>query len=180
MNGLINDSINYNGQVNVKFRIGDKVVSKKIHNQGTMQLKRAFAMFMCGGQVAQEALRYVPTRLDLRYSQEASWLNPQSYLNRSVLITSPAYAKEDLVGLNAEKSWYVEYTAIIPYSSLISQINPSYYYRLYLTCDGKGDTDDSKDIAYIDVDAEDLTGLEAGVSIIITWRMKLLNSVPEE
>ena len=174
MNGIINDSLNYSGQVTCKIKIGNKIINKVIHNNGTMQLKRAFAMFMCGGTVAKEALRYIPSRVDLLYSED-NWLKSDTYLNRTVLATNPNYGKDTT---SSEDSWYVEYTAVIPYSALRDKINLSYKYRLYLMCEEIARDDENNYLAFIDVSAADLAVLEAGVSFILSWRLKLLNSEP--
>lgn len=72
MQATVNDGLVYNGSVTFKIKIGDRVVNKVIHNNGTMQLKRAFAMFLCGGSVARDALRYLPSKVDLRYKDPAT------------------------------------------------------------------------------------------------------------
>ena len=169
MDALVNDSINYSGEVNFSLRIGDRVVNKKIHNEGTMQLKRAFAMFMCGGRIAEDALRYIPSKLDLRQ-------DGVTFLKRPVAVTNPAY---DIDESGREHSWYVEYSAVIPYSSLLSNIDRTKNYRIYLMCDTIASSDVNHDIAVIEIPGVDLVGVQAGVSAIITWRLKLLNEPAE-
>ena len=169
MDALVNDSINYSGEVNFSLRIGDRVVNKKIHNEGTMQLKRAFAMFMCGGRIAEDALRYIPSKLDLRQ-------DGVTFLKRPVAVTNPAY---DIDESGREHSWYVEYSAVIPYSSLLSNIDSTKNYRIYLMCDTIASSDVNHDIAVIEIPGVDLVGVQAGVSAIITWRLKLLNEPAE-
>lgn len=169
MNTSINDSFKYQGIATLSLKIGDKTVVKSVHNEGTPQLKRAFAMFMCGGMVADEAKRYIPTRLDLRVDNFTA-------LKKAVLITNPSYYKEDF---NSEVTWYVEYSAVIPFSSLINPIDIAKNYRFYLMCDnGKDNWDESNDIAYISVPGNDLKGLQSGVSVLVSWRLKILNNVP--
>lgn len=65
---------------------------------------------------------------------------------------------------------------MIPYTLLKSGgINTSYNYRFYLLCNEINPEDTSDELAYIDVNSEDLTSLQAGVSILISWKLKLLN-----
>lgn len=169
MNTSINDSFKYQGMATLSLKIGDKTVVKSVHNEGTMQLKRAFAMFMCGGKIAEEALRYIPSKLDLRQ-------NGVTFLKRPVAVTNPAY---DIDESGREHSWFVEYSAVIPYSSLISNIDSTKNYRIYLMCDSVASSDTSRDIAVVEIPGIDLVGIQAGVSAIITWRLKLLNEPAE-
>lgn len=173
MNAIIHDNMKYKGEVELSLKIGNKVIKKNIHNTGTLQLKRAFAMFLCGGTVATQALRYLPSRIDLRVYQSGSWVTA---LKRTVPVTSPTYIKETV----GEETWSTQYNAVMPYSSLISGIDEQNQYRVYLMCDSIADNDESKDLAYIDVNASDLSTLTAGVSAIISWKLKLLNNIPEE
>lgn len=172
MNSLVDNSMIYSGEVEISLRIGNKNIKKKVHNSGTMLLKRAFAMFMCGGMIADQAKRYIPTKLDLRYENMGTW---STNLNRPIYVTNPSYAKDEL---SAEPSWYVEYSAVMPYSAMISGIDVNKTYRFYLMCDSNL-SDEGSDIAYISVSGTDLATLEAGVSAIISWRLRLLNSRPE-
>lgn len=171
MNAQILDNMNYSGIANIKLNINGKIIKKKIHNNGTMQLKRAFAMFMCGGKTATDALRYIPSRLDLRSCNVGASGPYLTCLKRPVLVTNPTYQRDNL------NSWAVEYNAVIPYSDLISSISSGLQYRVYLMCDSSAVQidDDSNDIAYIDIKAEDLESMSAGVSLIIAWKLKLLN-----
>lgn len=163
MNAIASDNMRYSGSVEVKLRIGNKVVTKQLHNQGTMQLKRAFAMFMCGGKTTTQALNYLPSKLDLRYSTD-NWETEDTFLKRIVPVTSPFYAKDTS---STEPTWYVEYTAVIPYAQLIEGIKAQYSYRIYLMCEKIEPDDESNDLAFIDLDTNDLLSVGAGVSIIL-------------
>ena len=173
MNATIIDTMKYSGKVQLSLKIADRIVKIQGHNEGTMQLKRAFAMFMCGGKTSTEALKYIPSKLDLRYFTGGTW---QTYLKRTVPISSPSYGKDTS---SSEQTWFVEYASSIPFSSLISTIPDTGSFRLYLMCDRKENNDDSTDLAYIDIAATDLQSLEAGVSAIVSWRLSLLNNISQ-
>lgn len=72
MQAQIKDNMLYKGIVELSYKVGDKIISKEFHNSGTEQLKRAFAMFMCGGENARMALGYLPTKLDLKFDSPVS------------------------------------------------------------------------------------------------------------
>ena len=176
MNAILDDNLNYSGTVSLQFKIGNNITRKTYHNEGTLQLKRAFAMFLCGGLTSRKALMYVPSQVDLQYRSNPNqpW---DSYLIRTVPATNPVY---DLDESSDEASWYVDYTAVIPYSSLIDAIKQLGEYRLCLRCNEKSIEDESTDLAYIYINPFDLLTLQAGVSLIISWRLKLLNSEPNK
>lgn len=173
MQAQISDNYIYKGNVDVTIKIGNKIINKTFHNNGTEQLKRAFAMFMCGGTVAETAKRYLPTKVDLKYTASSAntW---DTTLLRPVPVTNPTY-DYDYDNIRNAKQWYVLYNAVIPYSVLKNDINESYSYRLYLTCEGTDSLDKSDEIAYIDINTEDILTLQAGVSILIAWKLKILN-----
>jgi len=172
MNGIVNDNMKYSGQVKLTIKIGNKFIEKSIHNDGLPLLKKAFAMFLCGGASAEQALTYIPKKLDLRYNNSGAWV---SRLIKPVPVTSPNYG-EEVVG--NETTWYVEYTSVIPYSQLIGGIKSGEVYNIYLMCDSE--LVDNQDLAYIPVPAEDFLSLSPGVSLIINWKLRLLNNVPQE
>ena len=163
MNAKIDNNMLYNGSVQLSIKIGNKIIKKDFHNNGTMLLKKLFAMFMCGGKSAESALEQLPKRLDLRFIQSDV---EYSNLRKPVYVTSPTYGLDNTL---TESSWYVEYNAVIPYESLVDPIKQDFQYKFYLMGNIGG-----TDLAYIDVSYEDLAGLEPGVSIIIAWRLKLL------
>jgi len=169
MQAQIKDNMLYKGIVELSYKVGDRIISKEFHNNGTEQLKRAFAMFMCGGSVAQTAQRYLPTKLDLKYKFSGNWV---STLTRTVPVTNPSYNYDDE---ESGKQWYVEYNSVIPYSSLKQEIVEGFDYRLYLLCQGTDSEDTSDELAYINVDSQDLATLTAGVSVLVSWKLKLLN-----
>ena len=86
-------------------------------------------------------------------------------MKRAVPATNPIY---DIDLVSDEHGWYTEYTAVIPYSSLQTSITVGGVYRLYLLCEEKAADDPDNDLAYIDVNYNDLIGIQAGVSLILT------------
>lgn len=160
----------YNGEVAVRFKIRDKITERQYHNNGTMLLKRMFAMALCGDSTS---LKYTPAFIDLRTGSGDVW---ESALKTKVTVSAPTYGK-DISG--TEQTWYGMFSAIIPHTLLKSDISIATTYRLYLISGYKASDDGDYDLAYIEVSGADLAGLTPGTQVLIEWRMSLLNTPRE-
>lgn len=163
-------NIFYNGEVAVRFKIGNKITARQYHNNGTMLLKRLFAMALCGNA---NAVKYMPAFIDLRQEGATAW---ESILKTKVAVSAPTYGKDTA---NTEQTWYSMFSAIIPYMLLKASVSTSSVYRLYLTSNYIANDDENYDLAYIEISGTDLAGLEPGTQVLIEWQMSLLNNPRE-
>lgn len=167
MNNTTN--MNYIGNVTLKLKIKDKIITLKNHNAGSDYLMQSFAKFITGNY---EGDRDIPKYLDLRTSANngSTWT---TCLTQTLPITS-AYFEND-----SEEGWVARFTTTIKYEILISPISEtsSNMYRLYLYS-GKDDSTPAElyhDLAYMSVSAQDLAVISPGTVGIVEWSMKLQN-----
>lgn len=167
MNNTTN--INYVGNVTLKVKIKNKVITLKNHNAGLDYLMQSFAKFITGNY---EGDRDIPKYIDLRTSADngSTWV---TCLTKTLPLSS-AYFEND-----SAEGWIARLTATIKYEILISPISETStnLYRLYLYS-GKDESTPSElyhDLAFMNVSASDLAVISPGTLGIIEWSMKLQN-----
>ena len=167
----------YNGEVNITFKLDNKVISRsKYKNSGTILLKKAFSMFMCGGEIANIAQRYLPTKIDLRISTTAGTSDEYSFLKRTLPISSPAYQSLAVTTTAGNEDTYsVLYSASIPQSALSGDVPGNINHAtLYLMCDypeeiqiDENNSYTTSDLASISLELNKLESLEPGITMLV-------------
>ena len=150
----------YAGEVNVKFNINGKLVDVHNHNSGLPNLFRLIARALAGYNTSLEK----PDYIDLRYITAKSpvW---QSCLSKKQSIAQLSYHLEN-------GSWITKAASTIPYSALsitpISNLNAAAF-RLYLMSD-------NSDLAYININENDIAEIVPGTQALVEWILKISNS----
>lgn len=157
----IDTNLNYKGSVNLSLNInGTKVIINK-HNSGLPDLFRIISKALAGYDTSKEK----PSYIDLRYSTS---VEPDVF---NTCLTSKQSISQLNFSLN-NGSWVTKASSTIPYSSLIvapiSNLSAREF-RVYLM------TKDV-DIAYIEVDSQDLLKLVPGTQALVEWTLKISNS----
>ena len=113
--------------------------------------------------------QYIPKYIMLQVSSDGG-TTYNDFLNSKQPITAPNY---DFVGGN----WIASFTAVINYSNLIEVISPedTRLFRLAM----KSGTAYAEDIAYISIDASDLSRVSPGTNLILEWNMMVVNDTTE-
>lgn len=161
MERKINTDLNYNGSVNLSLNInGNKIIINK-HNNGLPDLFRIISKALAGYDVSKEKVSYI----DLRYNTLS---NPDAF---NSCLTAKQSISQLTFSLN-NGSWVTRAASTIPYSSLItapiSNLNAKEF-RVYLM------TKDV-DVAYINIDEQDLLKLVPGTQALVEWALKISNS----
>lgn len=158
----INTNLKYKGNVNLSLSInGNKVIINE-HNSGLPDLFRIISKFLAGYDMSKEKIHYI----DLRYNTVDNQDIFISCLTNKQSISQLTYSL-----ING--SWVTKVSSTIPYSSLvvtpISSLNAQKF-RIYLM------TSNSIDLAYINIDSQDLLKLLPGTQALVEWTLKISNS----
>lgn len=166
INAIANTNISYQGNVSIKFKINNEVVSISNHNHGTESLQKSFAKFITGNYSGRQD---IPRYLDLKKLVGDTW---KTCFNYQLPFSGTIY--ED----DATEGWQAVFTTAIKYDYLLEPISEadSSEYRLYLVSSfDKADTlENYHDLAYLSVSATDLARISPGTSAIVEWKMKLV------
>lgn len=161
MKRSIDTELNYKGSVNVSLNInGNKVVINK-HNNGLPDLFRLISKALAGYNTSTEKISYI----DLRYNTEDNQNDFISCLTKKQSVSQLNYSLNN-------GSWVTTAASTIPYASLtvtpISYLNAKEF-RVYLM------TRDV-DLAYININEQDLLKLVPGTQALVEWSLKISNS----
>lgn len=158
----------YKGDVNVKFKTGNKIYEVKRHNSGLPLLQKTFCMFLYGDR---EFIANIPKYVDLRFATSATapdneW---QTCIRSKLALTAkqPSYDAQN-------KNWILTFNCALPHVALTHVVSESNFYRLYMEANNGAEANEDKDLAFIDVLGEDLKFIEPGTEAIIEWTMQLL------
>ena len=186
----MNDSLTYRGNVKIKLIIAGKTIDITGHNAGTKYLKQSLCWFLSknyslqlkNGAVENLSLNnsWLPNYLDLLYRAPNS-ANFVSFLNNRQPLTSPSYLDEDAsIGVsmvddgNDPTPYYppsVTYTGMINYSNLVQTISASDTGEFLLALYSGGDVANAKALAYMPVNAKELSKLSPGTNAMVEWKM---------
>jgi len=152
----------YRGEVTVNMRIGNKIITIGRHNEGTIDLFKAFAKFLTNNAVQRED---TPQFLDLQYQTDGGeW--------KTMLI-------KDSISIEAAIWTGVTATFTIPlaYEDLIVAVSSEDQtpYRLVLYSGSNKDRLKNKALAYLKIEAKELARISPGTRAIIEWSMKVMN-----
>lgn len=156
-------ALNYAGSVVIRYRIKDKVVESKYHNNGLPNLFRVISKALTGVDVSNEK----PTSIDLRSSNDGStWT---SCIGSGGIATGVYFTQETPVAPQTVGDWVTKATTTLSYTQLIDTSFSDEYYRLYLVSN-------TADLAFLDVEKSGLSNLTQGTQAIIEWTLKVSNS----
>ena len=175
-------NVSYVGQVNLKIKIKDKVITVGQHNKGLPALQRAFAKFITSNNITNED---VPQFMDLRYSPstgDEDFSASHSLLLNKLPVSGKSFEEGRYIYHdNVEESTYIaKLTAVLSSNSLTAKISSSddRKFRLYLLSgsDGivNGEVSGYFELAYLNIDAEALSLIGPGSQAIIEWSLQLL------
>lgn len=162
MDKNINTELNYEGKVSLSLNInGNKVVINE-HNNGLPDLFRIISKALAGYDTSKERIHYI----DLRYN---TLDDPNTFIS---CLTSKQSISQLVYSL-INGSWVTKASSTIPYSALtitpISNLNAKEF-RVYLM------TSNEVDLAYINIDSQDLLKLLPGTQALVEWTLKISNS----
>lgn len=158
----------YKGTVNVKLKIKDRVFSYNAHNEGLPDLFESFARIMSGNYRGDCD---IPKYIDIRKLVSGTQDTYLSYLTLNRLpLTGSSWS------INDNNEYVANFTAIISSDMLYNQVpaTSTDTFKLYLTTDNEDKTG-KRDLARLDIPAEQLSRIVPGVNGIIEWSMKLTN-----
>ena len=152
-------NIGYIGSVNLSINVNGKtlVINKK--NKGLPELFRLITKALAGNDISKDK----PSYIDLRFlNGYGEW---ESCLTRKQSISQLSYNLSD-------GSWVTRASSTIPYSSLtttpVSDIETESF-RVYLM-------NKNTELAYIDVDPNDVYKITPGTQALVEWVLKLVNT----
>lgn len=164
----------YKGNVVVKLKIKDKIITLEGHNTGLESLKKSFCKFLTGNYSGAED---IPQFLGLRKSVDygTTWVN---CLSDEIPLTGKGYEFSTTIVPN---NWIARFTAVINHSALLNDISAedTAWYRLYLYTVSDNQSAPI-DLAFLTVSAEDLAKITPGTQAIIEWTMQLLDYVVDQ
>lgn len=149
------DTLEYSGEVTLKFLHNGKDITAILHNEGTSSLFRLLARALAGYDTRIEA----PKKLQL---YDKSGENYISILKSPIPLTGITYTQ---IGTD----WCAVFTGVINSANLLTAPLTDKTYYLALT------SDNDVDLAYLTVPADFLTNLAKGVQGLVEWRMKVKN-----
>lgn len=169
-----NSMLSYSGKVNIKFNIGNKIISIDSHNTGTEDLFISLANYLVGNTIKNSNLCLIPSVIDIRYSsQEGSINDSETFLRQeySIPITRVDIGKTN----DDTPHTSVLYEATITYNYLRDSYNANnkYYICLYSNLDKDGDR---KRLAYLDFSGDYISLIQPGTQAILTWELEINNT----
>ena len=186
----MNQSIDYNGIVNVSIRIGDNIINLSGHNKGTKHLKQSLCLFLTHNFSSVEdrqrnytPIYYYPQYINLMYEERVGggYAEPRSFLSYMQPLTSFEYIEEDATLTDYVSTpeignpYYppvAKFTGVINYSNLTEAVSPDDNGKFTLVLmSGKNFSDTSQPIAYIPISAKQLSQISPGTSAIIEWKL---------
>lgn len=159
MENTANISVGYIGSVNISIPINGKTIKINRKNKGLPELFRLLVRALAGNNIAMDK----PSYIDLRYlNGYGEW---ESCLTNRQSISQLSYNLSD-------GSWIARATSTIPYSALsvtpISDLGVASF-RVYLM-------NKTTDLAYIDVEANDVYKITPGTQALVEWILKIINT----
>ena len=163
-----NTSLKYQGNVEIKLIIKDKVITLEGHNSGLPALQESFCRIMTGGY---RGTCDIPQYIDLKYfnTETSTW---KTYLTTRVSLSAAAWKWSTIYN-----NYVAKFTGILNASMLVDSIlaTSSTQFRLYLYTDPDVADEETayRDLAYLDVDAASLSRITPGVQALIEWTMQI-------
>ena len=150
------DTLEYSGEVTLKFLHNGKDITAILHNEGTPSLFKLLARALAGYDTRIET----PKKLQL-YKKDST----EAYIS---ILKSPI----PLTGITYTQlgeDWCAVFTGVINSANLttVPQTGVTYYLALTSSSD--------VDLAYLTVPGKFLTNLAKGVQGLVEWRMKVKN-----
>ena len=159
MENTANISVGYIGSVNISIPINGKTIKINRKNKGLPELFRLLVRALAGNSIATDK----PSYIDLRYLN--GYGEGESCLTNRQSISQHSYNLSD-------GSWVARAASTIPYSALsvtpISDLGVSSF-RVYLM-------NKTDDLAYIDVEANDVYRITPGTQALVEWIIKIINT----
>lgn len=158
----------YKGTVNVKLKIKDRVFNYNAHNEGLPGLFESFARIMSGNYRGDCD---IPKYIDIRKLVAGT---EDTYLSFLTLNRLPLTGANWSV--NDKGEFVANFTATVSSDMLYSSVpaTSTDTFKLYLITDNESKTG-KRDLARLDIPAEQLSRIVPGVNAIIEWSMKLTN-----
>ena len=151
------DTLEYSGEVRLKFLHNGKDITAILHNEGTNSLFRLLARALAGYDTRIET----PKKLQL-YKKDSTSAEYISILKSPIPLTGITYTQ-------LGDDWCAVFTGVINSANLITKPQTDVTYYLSLT------SDSDVDLAYLTVPSNFLTNLAKGVQGLVEWRMKVKN-----
>lgn len=150
------DTLEYSGEVTLKFLHNGKDITAILHNEGTPSLFKLLARALAGYDTRIET----PKKLQLYKKGSAG--EYISILKSPIPLTGITYTQLD-------NDWCALFTGVINSTNLSTTPEATITYYLALT------SSSDVDLAYLTVPADFLTNLKRGVQGLVEWRMKVKN-----
>lgn len=148
----------YNGIVNIKLKIKDKVINISTHNAGEATLFQAISMALAGYDIKQ----YLPSSISF-FEEDVQ------KLKQPVPIIGLAYSNDIS---NESRKWYTVFNATIPYE-LFDSPQPSANYTVKLF-------DASNNVLATINNVKLVDGFSKGEELVIEWKMYVNNPQDEQ
>lgn len=165
-------NLGYSGFVDVKIKIGNKVVNLSKHNAGTDNLFLLFAKMLTNNSFAATD---TPQFLGLDYKGDSTGGEWKTFLAKQISLSGKEYYYSDEFS-----GWAAKFSAVIVHSNLIQTItedmdsSENSEFRLVLYS-GISNDQVQVDLAYLKVSAKDLARIVPGTQAIIEWSMMVKN-----
>lgn len=170
-----NSMLSYSGKVNIKFNIGNKIISIDKHNTGTDDLFISLANYLAGNVNKNPSLGLIPSVIDIRYSNSKGTIgSSETFLKQEYSIP---ITRVDISNTNSNNTPHtsVLYEATITYNYLRDSYDASnkYYICLYSNLDKDGNR---KRLAYLDFSGDYIELIQPGTQAILTWTLEINNT----
>lgn len=168
--------LKYIGDVTVKIKVGDKVITLDNHNNGTPLLNKIICKFLTGNY---GGIHEVPQYLDLKYNsnpalseESKTW---ETYLSTQIALTGKVYEQSEKYN-----NWIAKFTAVIYHNNLlngISENDPGEFKLVLLSGYNSTAPDTSYQVlAELAIESYMLARITPGTQAIIEWVMQIKNA----
>lgn len=182
-----NEKYQGNVLISLKLRNG-KCIELSRHNNGLLTLSKAFALYLCNNK---NSSAYIPQFIDLQYIENPDIVddidnldNWRTYLRKPISLSGLSYtldssAYKEVGSSIYQENWVAEATARIPFSllqSAVSEESPSLFRLYLLTSKLINDPLTDTRLCYVTITAEELSKLEVGTEIMVSWKLQLVHA----
>lgn len=171
-------NISYKGEVTLKYKVGNKIIKKKVFNKGWSPLFKLISLILTGNMTPEELSILRPTYIDMKYENNGAWT---SCLFSKVPVT-PSFMSVNDPTIDGGVSYISVFSVTISYSnldnSIVSNFDSNTNCAMFLLSGQPVASSDDSSIrmASLQVDPESVKEMAPGSQVIVEWTMKFYNA----
>lgn len=175
---MVETGLKYRGEVTLSYKIGNKIIRKKVFNKGWSPLFKLISLTLTGNMTSEEMSILRPTFVDMKYKNNGVW---SSCLFSKVAVI-PSFTSVSDPSIDGGISYISVFSSTISYSNLneplITGLDDDTECALFLLSGEPlvSSDDSSIRMASLQVDMSSVKEMQPGSQVIVEWTMKFYNA----